>query len=153
VHWFPPHNSPFVAMDAGNPIDDGGLMAAFEKGLLQPEWWNHRAHVRVAFAYARQCDLNAALAQMRAGLLALNAAHAVPDSADRGYHETITVAFMRLIHAACRNQTFASSAEFCDRHPELMKKDALFHYYSRERLTSPEAKAAFVEPDLAPLPK
>ena len=140
-------------MDAGTLIDDAGLMAAFEKGVLPPEGWNHRAHVRVAFAYLRRYELNAALAQMRAGLHTLNAAHAVPDAADRGYHETITVAFMRLIHAACGKQTFASSTEFCDRHPELMKKDALFSYYSRGHLASPEAKTTFVEPDLAPLPK
>jgi len=139
-------------MNAATPVDDADLLAAFEQATLPAEAWNHRAHVRVAFTYARQGDLNTALQRMRAGLQALNAAHRVPNHADRGYHETITVAFMRLIHAACRRYTFASSADFCDRHPELVQKDALLRYYSRERLKSLEAKAAFVEPDLAPLP-
>jgi hypothetical protein len=140
------------AMSVEAPIDDAALMAAFENAVLPAEAWNHRAHVRVAFTYARQIDPNAAVERMRAGLHALNDAHRVPDVADRGYHETITVAFIRLIHAACRHQTFASSVEFCDCHPELMHKNVLLHYYSRERLKSLEAKTTFVQPDLKPLP-
>jgi hypothetical protein len=60
---------------------------------------------------------------------------------------------MRLIYAACRHQTFASSAGFCDGHPELMQKDVLLEYYSRERLRCLEAKTTFAEPDLKPLPE
>jgi hypothetical protein len=158
-------------LSAETPLDDAELVAAFEKALLPPEKWNHRAHVRVAFVYARQFGLETAVARMRSGLLALNAAHQVPDAVDRGYHETITVAFLRLIHAACqqprdprlrvglpgeeaagKGQAFATSAEFCGAHPELMTKEALLAYYSRDRLKSSTAKAAFVEPDLRPLP-
>jgi hypothetical protein len=79
-------------------------------------------------------------------------AHRVPDEPGRGYHETITVAFMWLIHAACARQICASSVDFCERHPELLKKDVLLRYYSRERLASAEAKVLFIEPDLKPLP-
>lgn len=139
-------------MNTDPSFDDADLVAAFETAALPAEAWNHRAHVRVAFAFVRQSDFNSALARMRTGLRALNAAHRVPHEVDRGYHETITVAFMRLIYAACRQQVFASSAEFCNRHPELMKKDALLHYYSHGRLASLEAKEAFIEPDLNPLP-
>jgi len=140
------------AMNASTSADDAELIAAFEIGTLPPEAWDHRAHVRVGFIYARQYDLDEAVARMRTGLHALNTAHAVPEAKDRGYHETITVAFMRLIRDASRNESVVSSAEFCDRHPELMKKDALLRYYSRERLVSWSAKTAFVEPDLEPLP-
>jgi hypothetical protein len=133
-------------------LSDAELIAAFEERLLPPQAWNHCAHVRVAFIYASQYGFEAALAQMRVGLHALNAAHRVPNAADRGYHETITVAFMRLVFAACKQQQFSSSVDFCHAHSELMTKDALLHYYSRERLTSVAAKAAFIEPDVRPLP-
>jgi hypothetical protein len=141
----------FLAMNTTDFIDDASLVAAFEKAELPAEAWDHRAHVRVAFVYASLLDLHTALAQMQMGLRALNAAHRVPDSVDRRYHETITVAFMRLIDAATKKETFASSTEFCRRHPELLTKDALLRYYSHERLFSKEAKSGFVEPDLAPL--
>jgi hypothetical protein len=133
-------------------MSDVDLIAAFECGVLPREAWNHRAHVRVAYFYASQHGLEAAVARMRIGVHALNAAHRVPEAVDRGYHETITVAFLRLIFAACRQQSFQSSAEFCAAHPELMTKNTLLLYYSRERLMSLAAKAAFVEPDLEPLP-
>ena len=139
-------------MNLEAPADDGALLAAFETAALPAEAWNHRAHVRLAYVYAIRHDLNTAVHRMRAGLYALNHAHRVPDDVNRGYHETITVAFMRLIHAKCRHQTFTSSAEFCDRNPELMQKDVLLEYYSRGRLRCPEAKTAFAEPDLKPLP-
>jgi hypothetical protein len=43
--------------------------------------------------------------------------------------------------------------EFCDMHPQLMTKHALRLFYSPTRRMHPEAKAKFIEPDLAPLPK
>jgi len=139
-------------MNADAEIQDADLIAAFERSLLPPHAWNHRAHVRVTYIYASQDGLEAALARMRIGINALNAAHRVPEAVDRGYHETITVAFMRLIVAACRQQPFQSSAEFCEAHPELMSKSALLVHYSRERLMSLAAKTTFVEPDLKTLP-
>ena len=138
-------------MNADPVLYDADLMAAFEGSTLAPQCWNHRAHVRVAYLYASLHGFDAALMRMRAGLTALNAAHRTPETVERGYHETMTVAFMRLIFAACRQQAFSSSAEFCDAHPELMTKEALLIYYSRERLVSGAAKQTFVEPDLLPL--
>jgi hypothetical protein len=139
-------------MNADPEIHDADLIAAFERSVLPSHAWNHRAHVRVAYIYASQYGLEATLARMRIGINALNAAHRVPEAVDRGYHETITFAFMRLIVAACRQQPFRSSAEFCEAHPELMTKSALLVHYSRERLMSLAAKTTFVEPDLKPLP-
>ena len=140
-------------MNADVELDDADLLAAFEGRSLPPEAWDHRAHVRVAYLYASQHGFEAALTRMRVGLKALNAAHRVPETVGRGYHETLTVAFRRLIFAACRQQAFQSSAEFCEAHPELMTKDALRFHYSRERLMSGAAKQMFVEPDLRALPE
>jgi len=140
-------------MNVDASIADDDLIAAFESAALPAEGWNHRAHVRVAFILARrECDFTTAIARMRAGLYALNIAHCVPDEPSRGYHETITVAFMRLIYAACARQLCPSSVDFCERHPELLKKDALLAYFSPERLASTGAKVLFIEPDLKPLP-
>lgn len=138
--------------DATSPLDDAALLTAFEQCTIPPAQWNHRAHIRVAFLYAREHDFEAALIRMRAGLRGLNAAHRTPETGTRGYHETITVAFLSLIYARCRAERYPSSQTFCDLNPELMSKDALLHYYSRERLFSSAAKARFLEPDLAPLP-
>lgn len=90
---------------------------------------------------------------MRRGIQAYNKATDTPESIDRGYHETITQAFMRLVYAAHRRTgPYPSSEKFCDAHPELLSKYVLQTFYSRERLMTAEAKAGFIEPDLRPLP-
>jgi hypothetical protein len=48
--------------------------------------------------------------------------------------------------------TIADSREFLLLHAELLGNDAPLRHYSRERLLGVEARARFVEPDLAPLP-
>jgi hypothetical protein len=46
-----------------------------------------------------------------------------------------------------------TSGEFCDQQPHLMQRKILRLFYSRARIISWEAKRAFVEPDLAALPR
>ena len=132
---------------------DDELLAAFEGLTLPFDQWTHRAHVRVAYLYTSRSDSASAIERMRAGVKAYNAANQVPEAIDRGYHETTTVAFMRLIHAAVSIHGLAPSSEaFCDRHPELLMKRVLLKFYTRGRIMSAEAKGTFIEPDLAPLP-
>lgn len=134
-------------------IADIDLLAAFESCTLPCDKWTHVAHIRVGYLYASQFDRTTATVRMRSGLHALNAIHGTPESLDRGYHETITVAFMRLICTAIQEHgTFQSSEAFCQRCPELLNKSALLRFYSRDRLMTLEAKRRFIEPDLAPLP-
>lgn len=133
-------------------MNDKEFLTAFEDCTLPSKQWTHRAHVRVAYLYASQHNLELAIDRMRLGIKAYNKATDTPEAIDRGYHETITQAFMRLVFAA-NEQTgpHKSSEDFCDRHPELLEKRVLLNFYSRDRIMSWEAKAEFVEPDLRPL--
>ena len=138
-------------------MDDQQFLAAFEACRLPFAEWTHRAHVKVAFLYLREHPFDAALARMRAGVQAYNAAHHVPESATSGYNETTTHAFLQLIAATMQAYGGVLPTEtadgFCDTHPQLMTRHALRLFYSPERRMHPEAKERFVEPDLAPLPK
>lgn len=134
-------------------MTDVELLAAFEACTLPMDAWNHRAHVRVASIYASRHNLAEAVCRMRSSIQAYNASRNTPDALDRGYHETMTVAFMRLVFAA--NQLTGpheSSVEFCEAHPELLDRTVLRTFYSKERILTWQAKADFAEPDLAPLP-
>jgi hypothetical protein len=135
-------------------LGDGELLEAFERCALPRQQWSHCAHVRVAFLYVFRYGWEEAEERMRRGIKAYNAATQTPEGLDRGYHETITVAFLRLIaEAAGGGERYESSLEFCDRHPELMDKRVLSRFYSGARLMSWGAKEGFVEPDLAALPR
>lgn len=134
-------------------MTDEELRSAFESGTLPFASWTHRAHVRMAFLYASRHPFPAALDHMRRSIKAYNASQQVPESLDRGYHETITVAFMRLVCSKlARTGPFPDSEVFCDSHPDLLDKSVLLRFYSKERLRTAEAKQGFVEPDLAELP-
>lgn len=133
-------------------MNDDEFLAAFEDCSLPFEQWTHRAHVRVAYLYSSRHDLESAIDRMRAGIKAYNKATDTPEAIDRGYHETITQAFMRLVFTAnLQSGPHESSDAFCEAHPELLAKQALLTFYSRDRIMSWEAKQAFMEPDLMPL--
>jgi hypothetical protein len=133
--------------------DDVQFLHSFEQRTLPFGEWTHRAHVRVAWLFLTRFPVDAAIERVRSGIQAYNTAHNVPEALERGYHETITVAFMRLIDARRNHEATATSFDaFCSAHPDLLDKRVLLQFYSRERITSAEAKRTFIEPDLCPLP-
>jgi hypothetical protein len=134
--------------------DDETFLAQFETGTWPLENMHHREHVKLAYLYLCRYPLEAATAKICASIKAFNAAHKVPDALDRGYHETMTLAWMRLIHCTLEEFGPAENADaFVDKHTQLLAKRALLFFYSRDHIMSAGAKQKFVEPDLSPLPK
>jgi hypothetical protein len=127
-------------------MTDDTFLARFEAGSLQ--YFDHRDHLRVAFAYARRGGIEHAVDRARRGLRHLTAAHGEPER----YHETLTTAWARVIaHHALADAASGFDA-FLAAHPRLLDRELLLAHYSRERLFSPTARARFVEPDLLALP-
>ena len=139
-------------MTNGSP--DEAFLKAFEDCALPFEQWRHRAHLKVAYLYLREMPFNSALEKIRANIRRYNAATNTPESLERGYHETMTVAWLRLVDFTLRECGPAASAdEFLEAQEQLLNRRALLFFYSRDRLISWQAKAEFVEPDLAPFPR
>lgn len=129
-------------------MKDEAFARAFEEGAITPAQFDHVAHVRVAWIYLQESPSVAeALSRMRDAIRRFAAAAGVPGK----YHETITVLWVRLL-ADVRDA--GASGELSDvlrAYPALADKDLPLHYYSRARLFSDEARAAWVEPDLRAL--
>jgi len=101
----------------------------------------------------RDGDVDAALERMRPGLRRLLEAFGVEDGPTRGFHETLTVAWLRVVRSAMDSYgPYADSAALLEGHPYLLDKRLMRLFYRRDRIASAEAKARFVEPDLTPLP-
>jgi hypothetical protein len=133
---------------------DAEFLQAFEAQRLPLDQWHHRDHIRLAYLYLRQLPFDQAAARIRAGIKAHNAAHAIPDLPTSGYHETMTIAWLRLVAMVLHEYGPEQTADaFCDAHPELLQKKILRMFYSKDLFMSSRAKAEFVEPDLAPLPR
>src|SRR5262249_32808908 len=99
-------------------------------------------HIKVAYLYLRRYSLDEAIVKIRSGLQALAVAWSAPvGDLEKGYHETMTQAWIRLVHLALGDGSDAKNADdFCDRQPTLMQKTRPQSFYSRERLMSWEAK-------------
>ena len=93
--------------------------------------------------------MDAALSRMRDGIRRFAAAAGVPEK----YHETITVLWMRLLAEVRAAGASGELSEVLRAHPALADKDLPLQYYSRRRLFSDAARAAWVEPDLRAAPR
>lgn len=127
-------------------MTDAEFLAAFEACTIPRADWTHEAHVRMAWLYLSGWPFPDALQHIRTGIQRYN-----NSLGGTGYHDTITVAFARLIASRLDGDGYA---EFKLANPDLLDRTlgALKRYYSEARLKSDEAKAAFIEPDLRPLP-
>ena len=130
-------------------MNDEEFLSAFEACTL--EEFHHRDHIKVTYLYLRRHPLDEAITKVRTGLQALAVAWSAPiDDLEKGYHETMTQAWVRVVHLTLSDCGAAANADaFCDQQPKLMQKALLQLFYSPERLMTWEAKREFVEPDLA----
>lgn len=129
-------------------MNDDQFLAAFEACTLED--FHHRDHIKVAYLYLCKHSLPDAIIKVRNGLQALAAKWNAPtNELEKGYHETMTQAWVRLVHSKLTASIPRCTADkFCDCHPELLQKDCLNAYYSRAHLFTWQAKREYVEPDL-----
>ena len=129
------------------------LVRRFEDCTLPREGWTHAAHLTVALWHLLQFDWPEASARVRAGIKRYNAAHGIRATPTGGYHETLTLFWLRAVRAfleAERNEARAL-VHLANELAATYDKSLPLSYYTRERLFSPEARARWVEPDLKPL--
>lgn len=131
-------------------MSDAALLAAFESCTLPKAEWTHEAHVRTAWIYLTTRSYDDALAALRNGIPKYNRSL----GNTTGYHDTVTVAYARIIAARILISPDDDFPDFRLRHADLFAKSPspLARHYSKERLASPEAVESFVDPDLSPLP-
>jgi hypothetical protein len=111
------------------PPDDVAFVRAFERGEIAPADFHHASHLRLALAYlADSASEEEAAERMAAALRRFAAAAGHPEK----YHHTITLFWMRMV-------------------ARLLDKELPLAYYSRERLWSDAARAAWLDPDLQTL--
>jgi len=130
-------------------MSDSEFLKAFDECAFTSSTWTHEAHLRMGFLILKAEPYEAALARVRAGLQKLNG---VIGTTGRGYHETITVAYLRLLKSRLAKAPWISWRGFEEAYGDLFASSYLDKHYSREALDRPEAKTRFVDPDREPLP-
>ena len=130
------------------------LVRQFRAGTLPHGEWTHTAHLRVGAWHVYHFGADAALAILRDAIRRLNDFHGTPNSDTRGYHETITVAYVRLIDeflATVRPEAVLEIRIDLLLASPLARPGVLTTFWTPELLFSPRTRAGWVAPDLAPL--
>jgi hypothetical protein len=126
------------------------LIERFENCTVTEKEFGHPEHLTVGLWYALDNDFETATGIVRRGIFKVNEAHAVPNTDTSGYHETLTVFWMRTVWNFLEKhkgeKTLATLAN------ELINacgdSRLPLKFYSRELLFSAEARRSFIEPDL-----
>lgn len=124
------------------------FLLAFKQGLILKEEWTHEAHIRMGWLYLNQHgSWQVALPLVRCGIQHLNQAYGNLT----GYHETLTVAFLRIINARIvRHVPMITEPDwdrFKSENPDLFDRRLMLRYYQPETLLSGQARQEFVPPD------
>jgi hypothetical protein len=129
--------------------NDDALLRQFEDCSLPLDRFRHSVHIQIAYLYLCKYSVLDVLGRFPAALARYAEAHGKTGL----YHETITWAYILLIHERIRRAGHAQSwAEFATGNADLMtwSDTILMQYYRDETLHSELARKIFVFPDKTP---
>ena len=129
-------------------MSDEDFVRAFEACAIGASDFRHADHVRLAWIYLRRHPLLKAIERFRDSLQRFAAHNGVPGR----YHETITWAYLLLIHERMQRDDGVGDWDRCRAvHGDLLQwnPSILERYYTRETLLSDTARRTFVLPDMA----
>ena len=125
-------------------ITDEELIAGFESASLPA--FPHADHVRLTILYLSRYGRADTEKKLFEGLQRFASAKGVPEK----FHVTMTIAWLDLVDDARRRYPEpGDSAALVAACPELLDRDALLRFYTRERLMSDQARQHWVAPDRA----
>jgi hypothetical protein len=126
------------------------FIGRFEQGTLPKPIWTHAAHLAVGSWYLLTLPEETAVEQIRTGIRHYNECVGTVNTPDHGYHETLTLFWLRMIGQFLKEKgngrgklesVRAVVEEFGGRR-DLFKK-----YYSFDVVASREARAGWIAPD------
>lgn len=129
------------------------LVRAFERCTLPRCEWTHQAHLIVALWYLTHYSQLEATNCIRYGIQQYNLAHGIKTTKNSGYHETITLFWVRMV---CQYLAVAGTNRSIVELANCLIQDygnprLTLEYYSRDLLMSQEARRSWVEPNLKSL--
>jgi hypothetical protein len=121
------------------------IIERFESGAIANDSFHHADHVQLAFSYLNRYPVLDALLRFSCALKKFAAAHGKTQL----YHETITCAYLFLIHERMASGENVTWEEFARDNPDLLiwKGGILNLYYRDATLKCDLARKVFLLPD------
>ncbi len=129
------------------------FVAAFEAGTLPKERWTHGAHLLTGAWYVHTLGAEEAAARMRDRVKAYNLAVGGQNTETSGYHETVTIFWIKRLSVFCKECGGLPRAEFCAAAVKEFepRRGILREYYGFDVVASRDARREWVAPDLQKL--
>jgi hypothetical protein len=128
-------------------MNDDRFIEDFENCALPASDFHHQHHVKMVWLYLQRYPVLETLTRFSENLKRFAAANGKPNL----YHETITWAYVFLIHERMKRNSEENWEQFASRNPDLLnwKSSVLRSFYRDETLQSDLARAMFLFPDVA----
>ncbi len=120
------------------------LIRRFEACELAESEWTHAAHLAAGAWFVTHFSAEEAAYRIRNGIKRLNESLGGKNTETSGYHETLTIFWLRQIAKRLRE---GASLEEITALPSGLWRD----YYSYDVVKSTQARREWVEPDLKPI--
>ena len=135
-------------METHYRLNDEQFLKQFESASLQPQLFNHEAHLRLAWlhidCFGAECAIDNVTSQLRNYTKTLGA--------EDKYNETVTVAAVKAVYHFMLRSESKNFQGFIQEFPRLKTnfKDLLGAHYGFDVFSNEEAKSGFIAPDLLP---
>jgi len=132
-------------------LSDQQFEQMFDEGTLNPQLFNHEAHIRLAWIHITKYGVEEAIKNICSQLLNFVTNHGVKDK----YNETLTIAATKAVYHFILKSKSDNFRSFITEFPRLKThfKELMDSHYSNDTYFSEKAKKSFVEPDLLPFDK
>ena len=124
---------------------------AFETGTFPGKQWKHAEHIALAACYLHAMPVSEALDRARDRIRAYNESQGGKNTEDSGYHETLTVFWLLIVDQAIDRNAPRAQAARAITAQFATQRDLYRDYYSFDLLTSREARARWIPPDVKSL--
>ncbi|MDN0074231.1 hypothetical protein QU481_04915 [Crenobacter sp. SG2303] len=133
-------------------MDEQDFLQRLETRAMAASELDHTAHLYAAWVYRRNYPAREAAARCAYSLSRFAMTHGVAEK----YHHTLTMALLAILYRRLDDEPYLLSSwdRFLSANPDLVRnaRSVVCEYYSEARLADDDARRAFVQPDLKPLP-
>ncbi len=129
-------------------IEIDEFLTAFESGTLPKERWTHAAHLLVGACYVHRLGQSSAVNHMRKCVRRYNEAVGGKNTATSGYHETITIFWIKVLDALLLNAQPIARAEVAALAVERFapQRDLFRRFYDFDLIASNVSRAVWIPP-------
>ncbi|MBQ4820715.1 hypothetical protein [Aquimarina sp. MMG016] len=129
-----------------NQLTDSNFIEQFKNGSLNPQIFNHEAHLRLAWLYIDKFGIKQAEKHIQKQLQNFVEIVGGKDK----YHKTLTIVAIRIVNHFIRKSESDNFNDFIDEFPQLKSefKELVNTHYSFNIFSSDKARTEFLKPDL-----